>query len=145
MDMSGYQSDTKSGHLLDTQMNTLTPNKAAAKSGISRSSIMRAMKSGKLACFRGNDGRWLIPEDDLDHFVAERSADSPVIDRTPKSDIQWTPSETALKLAAAEATIVQLQARLDTTEQDRERWRGMAEKLANKPQPAPPRRRWWPW
>ncbi|WP_368045176.1 helix-turn-helix domain-containing protein [Paracoccus sp. SCSIO 75233] len=130
---------------MDTQMNTLTPNKAAAKSGISRSSIMRAMKSGKLACFRGNDGRWLIPEDDLNRFAAERLADSPVIDRTPQADTLWTPSDTALKLAAAEATISQLQARLESAEQDRERWRVIAENLADRLPNSRPRRRWWPW
>ena len=109
---------------------------------------MRAMKSGKLACFRGNDGRWLIPEDDLDRFAAERLLDSPVVDRTPQPDTQCPPPETALKLAAAEATITQLQARLedadrarDRAEQDRDRWRLMAEKLVDQP---PRRRRWWP-
>ena len=102
---------------------------------------MRAMKSGKLACFRGNDGRWLIPEDDLDRFAAERLLDSPVVDRTPQPDTQCPPPETAQKLAAAEATITQLQARLEDAEQDRDRWRLMAEKLVDQP---PRRRRWWP-
>lgn len=51
------------------------------------------------------------------------------------------PPETAQKLAAAEATITQLQARLEDAEQDRDRWRLMAEKLVDQP---PRRRRWWP-
>lgn len=100
------------------------------------------MKSGKLACFRGNDGRWLIPEDDLDRFAAERSADGPVVDRTPQADTSWAPLDTALKLAAAEATISQLQARLEAAEQDREKWRLMIERLADQ---TAPRRRWWLW
>lgn len=132
----------------DHPRTTLSPRTAARISGVGRSSIMRALSSGHLEARRDNRNEWQIERDALDRWLAAR--DGPVrsmtADHTP--DHVTDHARAREELAAATATISQLQIRLDAAEQDRDQWRAMAEKLVNRPPVSPPpapRRRWWLW
>lgn len=152
----------------DHPRTTLSPREAARLTGAGRSSIMRAIAAGHLPARRDNRNQWQIERETLDRWNAARadhdrtmSADRAGPDRTTLADHP----ETALELAAARATIAQLEHRLtdhvaliaaaeDRTraaEVERDRWRTMAERLAERLTPSPPLqaaphpRRWWPW
>jgi hypothetical protein len=93
---------------------------------------MRAIETLELKAVRDNRNRWKIDPKDLDRWA----------------DAQWAPSghaHTALptsdlevKLAVAEAQRDAAREQLAAVQGDRDRWREMAEKLADKP-----RRSWW--
>ena len=55
-------------------------------------------------------------------------------------DLPTLPTSDAIELAAVKAENGQLRERLAAAEADRDRWRAMADKLADRP-----RRGWWPW
>lgn len=118
----------------------ITPNEAAKRLGIGRSSVMRALKSGKLEGYRDNSGHWKIPLDALERYKADRPAPKPDFDRTPSAVTPSDSPETLARLAATEAERDQLRERLDEVRADRDQWREMADKLA-----ARPRRSLWPW
>lgn len=151
----------------------LSPKEAAARAKVSRRTIMRAVEAGNLPARRDNRNRWNITAEDLDRWADAQCAPSghcpPYAHPTAHTVApSVTQDETALELAAARATIAQLEARLEdraalvraaedrtrAAEADRDRWRSVAERLAERPapppaspapQPTPRPRRWWPW
>lgn len=112
----------------------LTPNEAAQRAGCGRSSIMRALKEGSLQAIRDNRNRWQIDPIELDRWRGERPDSdrlvTPVIDMDTSGQVADT-----VQIAALQAENGQLRERLDELRQDRDAWRGQAEKLASEPQP----------
>lgn len=134
---------------------------------------MRAVESGDLPARRDNRNRWNITAEDLDRWADAQCAPSgqrPPDAHSPAHTVAPSVAqyETALALAAARATIAQLELRLEdraasvraaedrtrAAEAERDHWRAMAERLAEPPasqaSPAPSPaasrlRRWWPW
>jgi len=105
---------------------------------------MRAIKSRELQASRDNRNQWRITADALEAWRAHTV-------RTPlhlhTSHTQETVAEIREKLAVetaradvAEAILAHERKTLTMTENDRDNWRAMAEKLADRP-----RRSWWPW
>ena len=137
----------------------LTPEAAAKRAGVSRPTINRALKTHELLGRRDNRNRWQIATADLDAWANDRCTGHATgheqfttsghdQKRDQLEQARSDHARTLEKLAAATATICQLQSRLAAVEQDRDRWRSMAEKLADRPPETPPpapRRRWWPW
>lgn len=122
----------------------MSPAQAAQAADVSRWTIMRAIKSHDLQASRDNRNQWRITVDALESWRAHTV-------RTPlnlhTSYTQETVTELHEKLAAetvradvAEAILAHERKALAATETDRDRWRAMAEKLADRP-----RRSWWPW
>lgn len=109
----------------------MSPAQAAQVAGVSRWTIMRAIKSQKLQAMRDNRNHWQITPDALDTWRPS-TVRKPDASHTPHS-YQDSP-ETLAKLAAETA-------RADAAEADRDAWRAMAEKLADRPQQGG----WWPW
>ena len=107
----------------------MSPAQAAQAAGVSRWTVMRAIKSHELQATRDNKNQWQIAADDLDRW-------RPHTVRTPEDlHILHTPEaviELREKLAAATA-------RADAAEADRDQWRDMAQRLVSQ------RRSWWPW
>lgn len=130
---------------------------------------MRAIEAQELQAFRDNRNHWKITPQAIEVWALAHCA--PTEQRPPDSQASAHPvqvpaqDETALELAVARATIAQLEARLEdraalvraaedraqAAEIDRDNWRSMAERLADRPanppaQPDTParRRRWWP-
>lgn len=119
----------------------MSPAQAARHAQVSRRTIMRAIESSNLEAFRDNRNRWQIDPAELDRWTGAQVASTEQRSTLAHPDAHY---EAALELAAAQATISQLEARLRDTEQDRDHWRSMAAKLADRPPSTPPRRRWWP-
>ena len=110
----------------------MTPADAAQMAGVSRWAIMRAIKSHKLKAQRNNRNHWQIAQDDLTAWCAHsvRTAHTAHVDDS---------AELRARLAGETARADAAERARDQAEADRDRWRTMAENLAERP-----RHRWWP-
>jgi excisionase family DNA binding protein len=113
----------------------MSPAHAAQSINVSRRTIMRAIQTLELKAIRDNRNHWKIDPQDLDkwadtQFVPSEHAHSN-LPTTPTSDL-------SSKLAVAEAQRDAAREQLAGVQEDRDSWRQMAEKLADKP-----RRSWW--
>lgn len=92
---------------------------------------MRAIKSGDLRAYRDNNNHWKITQDS---FYAWVNGEGPSSVRYA----QETTDALREKLSAETVRADIAEALLSATEADRDHWREMAKKLAEKP-----RWRWW--
>lgn len=114
----------------------LSPAQVAQRCDTSRRSVMRAIESHDLKAIRDNKNHWKVRAEDADLWAAAQWA--PREQRPPEALIH-AQSEITSELAAARAENAQLKERLAATETDRDHWRDLANKLADRP-------RWvWPW
>jgi excisionase family DNA binding protein len=138
-------------------MTSLSLREAAEQAGTSKSTIWRAIKSGRLSATRTDDGGFAIdPAELFRAFPPERPSERVAgQDATPHEIASERPAtlvtdsrtdELAVKLAASEAELSGLKALLaevnanrDELRQDRDEWRGRAERLLAGPQRQP----WW--
>lgn len=116
--------------------NLLSPAQVAQRHNMSRRTVMRAIEAHELKAIRDNRNHWKIANDDADTWAHAQCA--PTAQTQPE-----IPSsahiDRAPELAAAKAENDQLRERLKAAESDRDHWRDLANKLAD-------RRRWkWPW
>lgn len=112
----------------------ISPAKAAQSKNVSRRTIMRAIKALELRATRDNRNHWKIDPQDLDRWADAQCAPS-----GQAHDLLTLPtSDLEAQLAVAEAQRDAAREQLLDVQEDRDRWRGMAEKLAEKP-----RRSWW--
>ena len=99
----------------------LTPQKASERAGVSRTTIMKAVKSLDLKALRDNQNRWKIDPQDLDLWAETKLTRN--IDATLKPSETATPDETPglrtevailkAQLAGKEDLIAQLRSDLD--------------------------------
>lgn len=122
----------------------MSPAQAAQIANVSRWTIMRAIKSQHLQASRDNRNRWRITADALEAWRAH-TVRTPLNMQPPHT--QETVAELREKLTAetvradmAEAMLAHERKALAATKADRDSWRAMAEKLADRP-----RHSWWPW
>jgi excisionase family DNA binding protein len=116
----------------------MSPTEAAQRIGVSRWSIMRAIKSHKLKAKRDNRNHWLITPDDLSAWSAQGA-------HTVRQQIAAHPNEvTELreKLASETARADAAERARDQAEADRDAWKQQATALLSGP---PRTRRWWLW
>lgn len=119
-------------HTLNSVHAHLSPAQAAQATGVSRWTIMRAIKNQILLAKRDNRNHWCIDPDDLDRW--RHSTVRTVEAAHPLHTINDTP-EKLVKVAFLQAENSQLRERLLEAQADRDAWREMAQK----------RRSWWPW
>jgi len=116
----------------------LTPQQAAQRARVGRTTIMRALEQQQLRAIRDNLGRWQIEPEAVDDWLSLR--------RTPDRQQQdmsigqkvVTPSdtpETLVRVAVLEAENGHLRERLDELRQERDAWRAQAERLVSQPSP----------
>lgn len=110
----------------------MSPARAAQSKNVSRRTIMRAIEALDLRAIRDNRNHWKIDPKDLDRWAGAQC--SP----TERGHTDLPTSDLEVKLAVAEAQRDAAREQLIDVQEDRDRWRGMAEKLAEKP-----RRSWW--
>lgn len=123
----------------------MSPAQAAQVAGVSRWSILRAIKSLKLKAKRDNRNGWRIAPDDLadwcDAQGAHRVRDSADAQGSAQVDAVVELRERLAELerlaAVAETRADAAERARDLAEAQAESWRAMAERLSA-------RRRWWP-
>lgn len=145
-------------------MATLSLREAAEQAGVSKSTVFRAIRAGRLSAPRDDDGNFAIDTSELFRVYPPKSGeDVPPVRAAnhPKGQDASAPDTTELRIRNAELE-AQLNAlkqivenereRAAELKQDRDTWRAQAERLAiaGPVQPIPAQnsseaRGWWPW
>jgi hypothetical protein len=120
----------------------LTLAEAAQATGLNRSTILRAIKGGRISGARDESGAWAVEPAELHRVFPPASA----------------PPEPVRQDAQTDALVLELRAQLADMRAQRDAWQGIAERLAlsapkppeqpSEPTPKPTeavKRRWWPW
>ncbi|WP_313138105.1 hypothetical protein [Paracoccus jeotgali] len=141
-------------------MAQMTLSQAAKATGKSKSTLNRAIKSGKLSAARNDDGTFSIDPAELFRAFPERASDP-----TPERPaVQAGTGELQSRVNTLEALLQKEREALererealqrereisDDLKEDRDRWRQqatalLADQRSDPPLEPPPRRRWWPW
>lgn len=123
-------------------MSELSLTQAAKIAGKSKSTINRAIKSGKLSATRHDDGSYSIDGSELARvFPIGTPSGSDRVSAAPPTE----PTRTAMleaENAALRTALDRERAALDEARADRDAWRQQATALLASP---PKRRGWWPW
>jgi excisionase family DNA binding protein len=129
-------------------MTTLSLGQAARATGASKSTIQRAIKTGRLSATRLEGGGYSIDPSELFRVYSPASqepADAPDAATGPvERDATGGTSAAAYEaqIAALKEVGDLLRGQLGDLREDRDRWRNQAERLTLAP---PARRPWWPW
>ena len=123
-------------------MSELSLTQAAKIAGKSKSTINRAIKSGKLSATRHDDGSYSIDGAELARaFPIGTPPGSDGVSAEPPTELARTATLEA-ENATLRAALDREREALDEVRADRDAWRQQATALLA----APPRRRgWWPW
>jgi excisionase family DNA binding protein len=116
----------------------MSPTEAAQRIGVSRWSIMRAIKTHKLGAKRDNRNHWLITPDDLSTWSAQSAHNVRQQTAAPPHEV----IELREKLASETARANAAERARDQAEADRDAWKQQATALLSRPTRT---RRWWPW
>lgn len=114
----------------------LSPAQVAERAKVSRRTVMRAIERLDLKAIRDNQNRWRIASQEADRWAQGACAPS---EQRPAETPTYAHIDQALELATLKAENGQLKERLAATEDERNHWRTLAEKLADRP------RFNWPW
>lgn len=114
----------------------LSPAQVAERAKVSRRTVMRAIERLDLKAIRDNQNRWRIASQEADRWALGAHVPS---EQRPAETPTYAHIDQALELAALKAENGQLKERLAATEDERNHWRTLAEKLTDR------RRSFWPW
>ena len=107
---------------------------AAAACGINKSTVLRAVKSGRISGTKDEFGTWHVEAVELHRVFPPATASSEAMPRHAPPD------------AATDALVAELRAVIADLRQDRDQWREQAQRLAlPAPRPAEPPVTWWRW
>jgi hypothetical protein len=120
----------------------LSLTQAATATGKSKSTINRAIKSGKLSAKRHEDGSYSIDGAELSRVFrfGTHSGSKWVSPEPPAEPVRTATLEA--ENAALRAALDREREALDDLRADRDAWKQQATALLAAP---PKRRRWWPW
>ena len=103
----------------------ISPAQAAEIIGVSRRTIMRAIETQNLQAFRDNKNHWKIEMKALNQWKSTEHARSEhAHSEAPAISLQ----DMAIALGRAEAERDALREQLEQTKEDRDHWRGLAER-----------------
>jgi hypothetical protein len=117
---------------------------AAVACGVNKSTILRAIKTGKVSAVRDEHGQWHVEPAEV-HRVYPLVA-TPGTDATQR----YVPADAAAlaladqRAALAEGRLAELKELLADMQRDRNAWRGQAQRLAL-PRPNARPMAWWRW
>ena len=114
-----------------------TAGQAATATGVSKATITRALKSGRISGKKDESGAWTIDPAEL-HRVFPPVADAPDATRVMQRS---APPEKSPDFIIMERENQMLREALSEARQERDRWHEIADRLSI----SPPRRSWWPW
>jgi excisionase family DNA binding protein len=123
-------------------LTTLTLAEAAQATGLNRSTILRAIKSGKISGARDETGAWAVEPVEL-HRVF------PPAEATPRAVPQ--DAQTDALVLELRAQLAEMRSQIAEMRSQRNAWQGIAERLAlsapkppdPQPKPAEGKRPWW--
>lgn len=113
---------------------------AAAATGLNKTTIFRAIKSGKISASKDAHGQWLVEPAEL-HRIYPPDAGRREHSDAPQEDA-LAAVELQVKVLLAEHRVCDLKAALDDMRGQRDAWQAQAERLAITDQ-RQPRRAWW--
>lgn len=117
-----------------------TAGQAATATGVSKATITRALKSGKISGQKDDTGAWVIDPAELHRVFPPISATQ---NETRNVQQSATPYETP-DFNALQRENEMLREALNDARQERDRWHEIADRLSLAP-PSRPRRSWWRW
>ncbi len=134
-------------------MATLTLLEAAREVGLSKATLWRAVKSGKLSASRTDDGGFIVDASELHRAFQAKRSEPRGMPQDAAAHVTLEADDTAQRLAVAEAKLEALHAMVQELRQARDAWQAQAERLAlaapiAAPAPLPSsesvrRRPWW--
>lgn len=116
---------------------------AATAAGLSKSTIHRAIKAGRISATKNDTGDWSIDPAEL-HRVFPPVTDEPVPlerDATPK--LEAVVAKLEAEITALKGVSDLLRSQLNDVRTDRDAWREQAARLALPAPETEPKRPWW--
>lgn len=125
----------------------LSLSQAAKATGKSKSTINRAIKTGKLSATRHEDGTYSIAASELFRaFPIGTTSGSTWVDTQPARTPTGTSEDaSAVRISALEDALQRERALNADLKADRDHWRQQATALLAAPPPKNTRWKWWPW
>lgn len=122
-------------------MPKLSLSQAAKLTGKSKSTVNRAIKTGKLSATRQEDGSYSIDPAEL-----ARTFDVEPLTGTKRSDTEPDGARLIERILALEAMLSREREISADLKEDRDRWRQQATALLTDQRPTTPAgNKWWPW
>jgi excisionase family DNA binding protein len=138
---------------------TYSLGEAAKATGLSKSTILRAIRTNKISAIRNerNQG-WIIEPSELHRLYPAVANDAPVNAETARHETHETVMELRLRLETVTQRLADQEAVITDLREDRNQWRNQAQRLAISDQrggpsvivapppvndAAPAKRRWW--
>ena len=124
---------------------------AAAACGVNKSTVLRAIKNGKVSAAKDEHGEWQVEPAELHRvypLIAERNgAATEAAQRyaVPAAPDAAALAEANLRAAGLVVEVAMLRDQLADTRRDRDAWRDQAQRLALPSPPAPEPVSWWRW
>ena len=124
---------------------------AAAATGLNKTSVLRAIKSGKISGTKDEFGQWYVEPVELHRVYPPAASAAVSTDAAPHDAIADVAELAVLRktVAAAEASLAALKEQLHEMRTDRDTWREQANEWREQAKglrlalPAPGRRWWW--
>ena len=119
---------------------THSPATAAAACGVNKSTILRAIKNGKISATKDEHGQWQIQPVELHRTYPPRTEAG-----TPECNGTHSDASAVLQgqLDGLRQVTDLLRAQLEDVREDRDRWRSQAEAVARQLPDQRPRKAWW--
>ena len=117
---------------------------AAEACGINRSTVLRALKAGKISGQRDASGVWHVEAVELHRIFPPAEAKAEALPQHAQPD-----AELRIRLALADERLGELKGALADMRSERDHWREQAQasqrQLADQRQPEPEPMSWWRW
>jgi excisionase family DNA binding protein len=125
-------------------MTTLSLREAAEQTGVSKSTIFRAIRAGKLSAARTPDGNFEIDPAELFRVYPPKTADvAPERATEPLVGHGAPDAETAMKLALLDAEVKALREMVAELRNDRNAWQQQTERMTLALSGPKESRSWW--
>ena len=117
---------------------------AADAAGVNKSTVLRAIKAGKVSATRNEHDQWLIDPAELHRVYPPAGAGNGKVKGAGNDAHQANLTESNQRAAVAELEVNLLRGTVEDLRRDRDSWREQAQRLAlPAPATARPKWRWW--